>query len=196
MIFFTADLHLNHEKVILFTTRPFKSIVEHDEYVIARINNRVGQKDRLYVLGDVSWRAVGQELGKIVCKDIHLIWGNHDRQNFGKWFKTAEDVTEIKIGEQKVFLSHYPHAFWPSSHRGSMHLYGHCHSQREETLDKAFPGRRSMDVGIDNAWKLLGEYCPFSEGEIMDILGPRPGHDSVEYYEANHGAWNDNLRSN
>lgn len=134
--------------------------------------------------GDVSWRALDEEIKRINCRDIHLIWGNHDRQNFGKHFKTAEDVTETKIGEINVFLSHYPHAYWPASHRGSYHLYGHTHAQREETLDQLFPGRRSMDVGIDNARRILGEYRPFAFEEIHAILGLREGHDGVEYYEA------------
>lgn len=187
--YFTADLHLNHEKVALFTGRPFGNIVEHDTHMIDQINAVVGRSDKLWVLGDVSWRAIDQELQRINCRDVHLIWGNHDRQNFGRHFKTAEDVTEVRLGELKVFLSHYPHAYWPGSHRGSLHLYGHMHAQREDTLDQLFPGRRSMDVGIDNAKRLLGEYRPFSEHEVLNLIGSRPGHDGVEFYEATHGHW-------
>ncbi len=187
--FFTADLHLNHDKVALFTGRPFANIVDHDQHMIEQINRVVGRNDRLYILGDVSWRALSVEMDKIVCRDKHLIYGNHDRHNFGKYFKTAEDVTEIKIQEQKFFLSHYPHAYWPASHRGSIHLYGHMHNQREATLNALFPGRRSMDVGIDSAKALLGEYRPFSEDEILVRMLIQPGHDGVEYYEATHGAW-------
>jgi hypothetical protein len=40
-----------------------------------------------------------------------------------------------------------------------------------------------MDCGVDNALKLLGEIRPFSEDEIIDILGSRPGHDDVAWYE-------------
>ncbi len=53
---------------------------------------------------------------------------------------------------------------------------------REETLDNIYPQRRSMDVGLDNAVKVLGEYRPFSEQEIWDILSVRYGHDRVSFY--------------
>ncbi len=61
------------------------------------------------------------------------------------------------------------------SHHGAIHLYGHSHSSAEEGLDKKFPGRRSMDVGIDNAYRLLGEYRPFSWDEIKHRLLSKQG---------------------
>ena len=179
---FTADLHLDHENVLAMSGRLFPNILEHDNHMIAQINRFVPRGDRLFILGDVSWFSVENYLARLHCKDVHLIGGNHDRNKFGASFKTAEDVTAIKIQGHKVFLSHYPHAYWPSSHHGSFHLYGHCHRQREATLDAAFPGRRSLDVGVDNALHLLGEYRPFTEDEIVAILGNRPGHDLLPFY--------------
>lgn len=186
--FFMADPHLDHEGVLEMSGRLFRNIVEHNDCMIDCINRWVGVNDRLYMLGDVAWNSVDNYLDRIVCKDIHLIWGNHDKANFGKKFKTAEKYLEIKIGkkpdQKKVFLSHYPHAYWPASHHGAFHLYGHCHRQRESTLDFCFPGRRSMDVGVDNALELMGEYKPFSENDVLHFLGGRPGHDLAEFYDA------------
>jgi calcineurin-like phosphoesterase family protein len=184
---FIADLHLDHEGVLAMSGRLFRNIVEHNDCMISQCNRYVPEGDRLFILGDVAWNSVDNYLDRLVCKDVHLIWGNHDKNNFGKKFKTAQDVLEIKIGpkpdQHKVFLSHYPHAYWPSSHHGSFHLYGHCHRQREHTLDTFFPGRRSLDVGVDNALHLLGEYRPFNEDEIIAILGNRPGHDPIKHYD-------------
>ena len=183
---FIADTHLDHEGVLTMSGRLFPNIVEHDNFMLDCINEYVHRNDRLFVIGDFAWRAAEAYTARINCKNIHLIWGNHDRSNFAKAFKSAEDVTEIKIGEKgdehKVFLSHYPHAYWPASHHGSLHLYGHCHRQREETLDRAFPGRRSIDVGVDNALHLLGAYRPFDEFDILRLLTPRPGHDPISFY--------------
>lgn len=181
--FFSADWHLDHEGVLAMSGRLFRNIVEHNDAIISIANRTVGKNDRLWILGDVGWASIDNYLDRLVCKDVHLVWGNHDKKSFGKKFKTAQDVAEIKLGEHKVFLSHYPHAFWPASHHGSLHLYGHHHRQREDTLDSLFPGRRSMDVGIDNALHLLGEYRPFSEAEIISILASRPGHDPVDFYK-------------
>lgn len=175
--FFTADLHFNHANVLRFSSRPFKDIVDHDKHLIDQINAVVGKHDQLWILGDVSWRSLGSEITRINCRDLHLIWGNHDRHNFGKHFKTADDVAEVRIDGAKLFLSHYAHYTWPGSHRGTIHLYGHSHAESEGTLDSLFPNRRSMDVGVDNAKRLLGEYRPFSQQEIMQLLMSRPGHE-------------------
>ena len=179
MIYFTSDLHLNHEKIAIFTDRPFKRLIEHDDAIIEGINLTVGEDDKLFILGDVSWRPPGAMLDRMVCQDRHLIWGNHDRANYAKDFRSAEDVAEIKIGEDKIWLSHYAHAYWPASHRGSYHLYGHTHMAAEEELDRIWPERRSMDVGVDNAFRLLGSYRPFSWDEILQYLRPRKGHHQV-----------------
>lgn len=182
--FFTADNHLAHENIRAITDRDlhFSSVEEHDDGMLEGINSTVAEGDRLFVLGDFAWRAGESFIKRIRCKNLHLIFGNHDRASFGKLFKSVEDTAIVKIQGHKVFLSHYPHAYWPSSHRGSMHLYGHVHAEREETLDAAFPGRRSMDCGVDNAKLLLGEYRPFSEDEVIGILMACPSHDDVEWY--------------
>lgn len=188
--FFTADDHFAHENILKITDRDlhFSSSEEHDDALLEGINSTVGENDRLFVLGDFAWRAGESFTNRIRCKNLHLIFGNHDRAGFGKLFKSVEDTAIVKLQGHKVFLSHYPHAYWPSSHRGSLHLYGHVHAEREETLDACFPGRRSMDCGVDNAKLLLGSYRPFSEDEIIDILMARPGHDQVEWYDQQRAA--------
>lgn len=184
---FIADLHLDHEGVLEMSGRLFRNIYEHDQCMIAQVNRYVSPNDTLYVLGDVGWNSIDAYMDQILCKNIHLIWGNHDKNSFGKKFKTYQDVLEIKIGQKpnqhKLFMSHYAHAYWPSSHHGAFHIYGHTHRQREATLDAAFPGRRSIDVGVDNALHILGEYRPFNEVELIEMLGSRPGHDLIAFYD-------------
>lgn len=193
--YFTADTHFAHEKVLTITDRDlhFASVEQHDDALIGGINSTVGEGDRLFILGDFAWRAGESFTKRIRCRNLHLIFGNHDRTNFGKLFKSVEDTAIVRIQGHKVFLSHYPHAYWPSSHRGSLHLYGHVHAEREETLDAAFPGRRSLDCGVDNAKLLLGEYRPFSEDEVISILMARPGHDQVEFYDQQRAARRDRV---
>lgn len=191
--YFTADLHLQHDSIIHMMGRPFGNIDEHDDHILENINKIVKQNDSLFVLGDVSWRNVANFFDKVICKNTHLIIGNHDKASFGKHFKVSEDIGTTTIPFQggvssdpnciKVFMSHYPHVYWPSSHYNCIHLYGHVHGDREDFLDVIFTGRRSMDVGVDNAKKMLGEYRPFSESEIVSFLADKPGCDSVEYYQ-------------
>ena len=49
---------------------------------------------------------------------------------------------------------------WLASHYGAKNLYAHSHG----TLP---PYENSMDVGVDMAFRLLGEYRPFSLEEVF-----------------------------
>lgn len=68
---------------------------------------------------------------------------------------------------------------WYGSHKGFYHAYGHSHASLEKS-----PYGKSMDVGIDNAYKLTGEYRPFSVDEVVNLLDKRsiefPDHHSPE----------------
>lgn len=172
---FTADPHYGH----LLTFRPFQTDLEQDYALIEETNRAVAWNDRLFILGDFAKRSADSYLKRIVCQNVHLIWGNHDKASYSRLFKSVADVTELKIQGHKIWLSHYAHAYWPSSHRGSLHLYGHTHDQEESALDAAFSGRRSMDCSVDTAYRLLGAYRPFSEDEILQFLLVRPGHHHV-----------------
>jgi hypothetical protein len=46
-----------------------------------------------------------------------------------------------------------------------------------------FRGRRSLDVGPESLYNVLGEIRPINEQEVYDILIARPGHDQIEFYK-------------
>jgi calcineurin-like phosphoesterase family protein len=163
MKWFTADTHFDHEK--LLASRPrFSSIEEMNAVILEGINRNVQRSDELFILGDYCWNKPGSFRNKINCRKVHLIWGNHDKENYGQHFSEKHDVKMIKVGEHSCWLSHYPHCFWPSSHHGSFHLYGHMHYQRELWMNYALGDqRRSMDVGVDSINAYLGSYRPISE---------------------------------
>jgi len=185
--FFTADTHFEHEKFYqdLGRTRPF-TMNEWHEMLLYRINTMVGRADRLFILGDFAWKRPGYWRQQIRCRQVILILGNHDseakcRRIFGGNLHLTRVVK--KVCGQQVFLSHYPHAHWPASHHGSLHLYEHCHNQREETLDTIWPERRSMDVSPDTAYHLMREWRPFTDEEIVERLMQRKGHDNIQFYK-------------
>ena len=83
-------------------------------------------------------------------------------------FSSVQQVLDVSHGSHKFFLSHYAHRVWKASHKGVIHLYGHSHGN----LEKESHGK-SMDVGIDNAKRLLGEYRPFSVEEVINLMNKR-----------------------
>jgi calcineurin-like phosphoesterase family protein len=85
-------------------------------------------------------------------------------------FETVQTVLNVSHGKHNFFLSHYSHRVWEANHHGVIHLYGHSH----DSIDKnGEHWGKSMDVGIDAAKRLLGEYRPFSIEEIINIMDKR-----------------------
>ncbi len=192
MIYFTADPHFDHKRIIPMSNRPFSSVEEMNDEIIHQFNKTVDRRDTLVIVGDFCWKNHHKHSGRIRCKNLHLIWGNHDRPKYAEVFSVAKDTAIYKIGQggkkdqracNKVFCSHYPHCFWPASHYGAMHIYGHHHFMREAYLDAIWPDRRSMDVGVDVAYEMFGDFRPFSEVEIYERLMARKGHDLLEFYK-------------
>ena len=54
---FTADTHFGHANIIKHCNRPWPHIAAHDEALIARWNEVVGESDTAYVIGDFAYRS-------------------------------------------------------------------------------------------------------------------------------------------
>ena len=153
-----------------------------DEHLIEQINSRVQVDDILWHLGDFCHRnsrrgmsVASDYLGRIRCRNVHLVAGNHDGESVRAAFRECHEYKEIKVSGKQIVLSHYAHCFWNGSHRRSWMLYGHAHGTAEKWLDENMPDRLSMDVGVDNIARILGEYRPISFGEIKDLFSSRNG---------------------
>jgi calcineurin-like phosphoesterase family protein len=163
MRWFTADLHLQHRKIIEHCHRPFATVEEMDATLIANINARVTRGDLLYILGDFSmgnFETVKDQRSQITCANVHFIMGNHDRLSGVQYEKAGfvfhGDMYEIKEGEQNITLCHYAMRRWNKSHRGSWCLYGHSHGHLPDD-----PTLFSFDVGVD-----CHDFFPLSFTEV------------------------------
>lgn len=190
MKYFIADTHFGHSKIVFDTPRyhpergKFTTIEEHDEAIIEAINSRVDKRDHLYLIGDVGSNP-GKYRLQIKCKNVVLIRGNHDRhQKSINVFGSYHEILNVKLmNHVRCVLCHYPMAFWPASHHGTYHLYGHMHGNREQTLDAAFPERKSLDVTIENLLSKFNMLGPISEEEVISYFSNKTGHDHVGFYE-------------
>ena len=193
-IWFTSDTHYGHKNIVRGTSdweeksrcRNFDTMEEHNEALVNNINKVVKADDTLYHLGDWSFGGKEQIYNfrkQINCKNINLILGNHDQWlekktvrvqdgNFTEYysdlFQIVSPYLEVKYAGEHFILSHYAMRVWNKSHKGSYHLYAHSHASLENN-----PYGKSMDVGIDNAYRLLNEYRPFHLNEIVEILNKR-----------------------
>ena len=163
-IWFYADPHLNHEKIIRFCQRPFTDVDNMNEVLITRYNNRVKPSDTVYILGDFSWKEHAKFAHRLNGKKT-LIMGNHDKMReedrsafsrvIGKC-PSEYGILEINDNKQKIVMCHFPMESWNASFHGSWHLHGHCHGRLPEDV-----GKLRLDVGVD-VW----DYAPVSLDEI------------------------------
>lgn len=179
--YFTADLHLGEESVMLRCERPWASIDEHDAAIVANINARVGVDDELYILGDVT--AVRDRarlrawMDAIACKNRWLIWGNHDTDALREvgGFVVCANYLEVVASGHLCCLSHYPMLDWNkgdeyyATHKLetlALMLHGHVHSRgREANAANAQAGIRRYDVGVD-----ANGFSPVSIDEIWSFF--------------------------
>lgn len=79
---FSSDLHLGHQRVIELCDRPFESVEEMNERIIANFNDVAGKGSRLVLMGDTCMGQLAESLewlGKLEADEVILIPGNHDR---------------------------------------------------------------------------------------------------------------------
>ncbi|MBY0526230.1 MAG: metallophosphoesterase family protein [Gemmataceae bacterium] len=200
-IFFTSDTHFGHANIIKYCDRPFlcdderqrlardgtlriseDAVARMDAALIDGINSLVGERDVLWHLGD--WAMAGKSgyqdscrryRDRIVCRTVNIVWGNHDRRSIRDLFNEAHEQVELSLEGQRIVLNHYAMAVWNRSHRGSWQFYGHSHGGAEAWMDAHLPGRRSMDVGVDHAFAVLGTFRPWSFEELQARLSSQRG---------------------
>jgi calcineurin-like phosphoesterase family protein len=170
--YFTSDSHFGHQRIIEYCDRPFKSVEEMNQSIIQRWNSKVGENDTLYFLGDWAlgggFKSAGEKARfyreKINCKNIYLIWGNHDHSREDNLFKSqfvnCQDMMEINVDGKHITLCHYALKVWNKSHHGSWHLYGHSHGTLPDD-----PNSLSFDCGVD-----CHNFYPLNVKEINAIM--------------------------
>lgn len=228
MDYFTADLHLDHANILAYSDREefvtpeerakraawkagkagrprvcTGSVEAMNSGLLGRVNMRVRPEDRLWILGDFTKSATAERVAElrrgIACRDVRLIYGNHDnREACRSAFTACYDAVRVLVsrtdpsmtedeaesaaerGEvsrrslsrmKSVYLSHYCHVVWPGSHLGAYQLYGHSHGNLEAWRETHMPCALAMDVGID-AHPQGGVW---SWEEIDDLLSAKAG---------------------
>lgn len=166
MVFFTADLHLFHRKML--ELRGFDSLGAMHDWLVEDWNTQVVLRDPVWVLGDVSFGR--PEETAAILKDLegrkHLVRGNHDKHMKDivlQEFESVQDYKMLKVALHQpngltdvveVALSHFPMLMWDKAHHGSLHFHGHSHG----TLKYPAPNMRVLDVGVDSTKRALIEF--------------------------------------
>jgi calcineurin-like phosphoesterase family protein len=198
-VWITSDTHYSHKNICrgvtawrtkegeipVSQTRDFATIEKMNSTIVNNINEVVGQDDMLIHLGDWSFggfEQVREFWDRIICKNIHLVLGNHDhhiennRDGSQGLFKSVSHYNTLEIGQFKFRLMHYPISSWDGLGKGVMHLHGHCHLPNNLKLSK---GQR-MDVGMDGHT----EFRPYNVyREVVPLLRNRPKVSEIGDYD-------------
>lgn len=171
---FASDHHFGHKRIVEFANRPFTSVEQMDEQMIAEHNEVVRPQDRVWFVGDFSFYEA--KVTDNILRRMHgqkaLIKGNHDHtKRMGHLFQDVVLQKELKIGDDHIVLNHFPMVVWNKSHYGSYMLHGHSHG------NLTYPGNlgkgRIFDVGVDHLFKVFGSFAPVCWQQIKEHLKNR-----------------------
>lgn len=175
-MWFTSDTHFFHSKVVEYCQRPFVSVEEMNEELIARWNSVVHRDDIVFHLGDFcfgkpeNWHYILDRLkGR-----IYLVLGNHDAghisDDVAARFERVAFQMRLNVNGQKIYLNHFPFLSYSGDIHGTWQLFGHIHSNlhnynivSEQRLAMLQPNQ--YDVGVDN-----NNFTPVSYRQIEEIV--------------------------
>lgn len=159
-VFFTSDTHFGHGGALGLYRRPFASVAQMNEAIVARWNERVMPEDEVWHLGDFAIRqktaAMADWLMRLNGRK-HLVAGNNDPPGttaLAEW-ASVQPYAEITVDGVLLILCHYPFRSWHYMGRGAVNLHGHSHGRMA-------PLRRQFDVGVD-VW----DFRPVTLAEIL-----------------------------
>ena len=166
---FTADYHLNHENIIKYCNRPFKTLEHMNNTIIKNHNARVKPEDWVFFLGDFCFKnSLGGKKGeglpqkaeyfiKQLNGNFIFIKGNHDRNNS---LKTIVEKVIIRYGGKRICLVHNPIHI---DNRFDINFVGHVHNKWKFKRIKMGEGfTDAINVGVD-----VNNFMPVSFEELI-----------------------------
>jgi len=168
-LWYTADLHLDHP--FMASNRGFRYQAAHDYAIVEAWNSVVKGGDCVVVCGDVFWETeptYTTKMWKTLNGTKVLVKGNHDywvKRTKIQFRRIYEKKVKIKKGgpHQYVVACHYPMLTWNKKQHGAIHVHGHSHGN-------ILPCQGRMDIGVDVAKIMLGDWRPFSFDEVNYLL--------------------------
>lgn len=171
-IWVTSDTHFNHANIIKYCNRPFSSVEEMNETIIANWNKVVPEDDTVYHLGDFALgdKSLIPNILERLNGYKEFLMGNHDNLNIMLEMRKQgliENISweeVIKVGKKTIILNHFPFGSLPdpASNRPVIQLHGHVHS----TPDKPWNYfDNQYDVGMDN-----NNFTPVNLADLLDKI--------------------------
>lgn len=189
--FIDDNSHLPHNELYRLTTNKVRDMIQNfeisydevkerifnmNETIISNFNSKVGDRDTVYMLGDICFTKTKEEFLSLISRfngaRLILIKGNHDDKivtSSDVWYGVHERYT-LKENNMSFVLDHYPLATWNKAHYGSYNIHGHCHG--------SYPiSTQQMDAGIDT-----NDLFPYLLSECVDKMSKSPKFIIPDYH--------------
>ena len=180
-VYFTSDLHFNHTSIINFDNRPFANVDEMNRCMVEYWNEKVTDKDEVYILGDFSLSKKDTlEFAPRLKGKKYLILGNHDSnfKELNELFEAVYDYRKLHVNKQTVVMSHYFMPSYESQYRGGIMLYGHSHNTKTSELEekvKALFVENGTPCRAYNVGCMYFGYTPATLDEIIAYWNAKKG---------------------
>ena len=140
-VWFTSDLHFWHKNICKYCDRPYESLEEMHEAIIANWNSVVQDDDDVFLLGDMGFCSYAK-LKTLITRlkgRIHLIQGNHDEDKVVYKLYDYDNIYSVnkllqvtvegdeECPNQELTLCHFPMIDWYNKERGAWMIHGHQH---------------------------------------------------------------------
>ena len=190
-LFITSDTHYAHKNLCRATTewskegnntRDFVSLDHMNSTIVNNINEVVGQDDILIHLGDFAFSGIDkikEFRSRIMCKNIILVYGNHDhnvknnRDKVQDLFLDTKDYIDLDLTipngksteRHRFILFHFPICSWDGMAKGVTLCHGHVHLPKHLKIGDG----KSIDVGMDG-----NDMKPYRIQEVISLMKNQP----------------------
>lgn len=151
---FTSDTHFGHKNILQYEqdARPFTTVEEMNETLIANWNERIKPNDIVYHLGDFCFgrRYLGIA-GRLNGKK-KLVMGNHDTYTSNEYLQFFDKLYGVVFWERCI-LSHVPVHNNGLGSRWLLNVHGHLHSKHVQQ-----PIFNTVEVKTDHGAKQFSVY--------------------------------------
>jgi len=152
-VYLISDTHFDHNNIIRYCHRPFRSVSEMNDLIISNWNNTVNQNDIVYFLGDWGFGKGSRPASywrKRLNGKILSIKGSHDKK--GRKYRI------LKNKKHTFLLIHDPN---DARRWKGWIIHGHVHNNKMDKYPFINGYRKTINVGVE-----LTGYTPIN----LDIL--------------------------